>query len=144
MRHIRLTLFLLGIVLLSVGAVMAQQPPQPDPFAGNLFPPEFIMQHQQALGLSEEQKNFVKGELQKAQIRLTELQWGLQEEVEKLAVSVKQDQVDDAVTLNQLDKVLAVEREIKRAHIGLLIRIKNRLTPEQKARLREIANKTKE
>jgi Spy/CpxP family protein refolding chaperone len=139
-----LTPFLLGIVLLSVGAVMTQQPPQSDPFAGNLFPPELIMQHQQAIGLSEEQKNFVKTELQKAQIRLTELQWGLQEEVEKLSASVKQDQVDEALALTQLDKVLAVEREIKRTHIGLLIRIKNRLTPEQKMRLREIAGKTME
>jgi hypothetical protein len=30
------------------------------------------------------------------------------------------------------------------AHIGLLIRVKNKLTPEQQARLREIAAKTTE
>src|SRR5258708_33163797 len=143
MRNIKLTFFLLGVVLLSFGAVRAQQPTQSDPFAGNLFPPELIMQYQQALGLSDEQKNFIKGELQKAQMRLNEMQWGLQEEVEKLSASVKQDQVDETQTLAQLDKVLAVEREIKRTQIGLLIRIKNKLTREQQARLREIANKSK-
>lgn len=130
-----------GILLLSFSAAMAQQQPQPDPFAGNLFPPELIMQHQQTLGLSEEQKNFLKAELRKTQTSLTELQWDLQEGVEKLAALIKQEQVDEAQTLAQLDKVLSLEREIKRTHIGLLIRLKNKLTPEQQGRLRELAGK---
>ena len=135
------TFCIVGILLLSFGAATAQQP-QPDPFAGNLFPPELIMQHQQTLGLSEEQKSFLKAELRKTQTRLTELQWDLQEEFEKLAALIKQEQVDEAQTLTQLDKVLTLEREIKRTHIGLLIRVKNKLTPEQQGRLREIAGKT--
>ena len=133
--------YALGILLLSFSAVRAQQQPQPDPFAGNLFPPELIMQYQQALGLSEEQKNLLKAELNKLQTRLSELQWDLQGEMEKLAALVKQDQADEAQALTQLDKVLSLEREIKRAHIGLLIRIKNKLTPEQQAKLREIQGK---
>jgi Spy/CpxP family protein refolding chaperone len=137
------TLCVIGILLLTFSTVRAQQQPQPDPFAGNLFPPELIMQHQQALGLSEEQKNFLKAELRKTQTRLTELQWNLQDEVEKLVALMKQDQVDEAQALMQLDKVLRLEREIKSMHIGLLIRLKNKLTPEQQARLREIASKTK-
>jgi hypothetical protein len=136
------TLFIVGILLLSFSTVMAQQQPQPDPFAGNLFPPELIMQHQQALGLSEEQKNFLKAELRKTQTRLSELQWGLQEEVEKLAGLMKPDQVDEMQALGQLDKVLTIEREIKHTHIGLLVRVKNKLTLEQQARLREIASKS--
>lgn len=132
---------IVGILLLSFSAAMAQQPPQTDPFAGNLFPPEMIMQHQQTLGLSEEQKNFLKAETRKLQTRLTELQWDLQEEVERLAALMKQDQVDEAQTLSQLDKVLSLEREIKRLHIGLLIRVKNKLTAEQQAKLREIQGK---
>jgi Spy/CpxP family protein refolding chaperone len=137
------TFCIIGILLLSFSTVRAQQQPQPDPFAGNLFPPELIMQHQQTLGLGEEQKNFLKAELRKTQTRLTELQWDLQEEVEKLATLMKQNQVDEAQALTQLDKVLNLEREIKRMHIGLLIRIKNKLTQEQQSRLREIAGKTK-
>lgn len=134
------TFCIVGILLLSFSAAIARQQ-QPDPFAGNLFPPELIMQHQQTLGLSEEQKIFLKAELRKMQTRLTELQWELQDEVEKLAALMKQDPVDEAQALTQLDKVLNLEREIKRLHIGLLIRIKNKLTPEQQGRLREIAGK---
>jgi Spy/CpxP family protein refolding chaperone len=138
----RLIFCALFILLSSFSAVRAQQQPQPDPFAGNLFPPELLMRHQQALSLSEEQKNFLSAELSKLQTRVTELQWDLQKEVEKLAVLMKQDQVDEAQALTQLDKVLSLEREIKRAHIGLLIRIKNKLDPEQLAKLREIQGKS--
>ena len=142
MRDIKLIFCGLSIILLSFAAVGAQQQPQPDPFAGNLFPPELIMQHQQTLDLNGDQKNFLKTELRNAQTRLTELQWALLDEVEKLSDLIKQGQVDEAQTLTQLDKVLAGEREIKRTQVGLLIRIKNKLTPEQQARLREIASKT--
>jgi len=133
----------IGILLLSFGAASSwqQPPPQPDPFAGQLFPPDLIMQHQQALNLSDDQKNFLKAELIKLQTRLTEVQWELQGEVEKLSALMKQDQVDEAQALAQLDKVLNLEREIKRAHIGLLIRLKNKLTSEQQARLRDIIAK---
>lgn len=130
------------ILLLSFSTVVAQQqPPQPDPFAGNLFPPELIMQHQQSLGLSDEQKAYFKTELRKVQTDFTERQWGLQDEMEKLTTLVKQDKVDEARTLAQLDKVLALEREIKRLQFALLIRLRNKLRSEQLASLREIANK---
>ena len=47
--------------------------------------------------------------------------------------------MDEAALVAQLDKVLDVERELKHLHIGLLVAIKNLLTPEQQAKLREIA-----
>jgi len=100
-----------------------------------------VMQHQQALGLTEEQKTLLKTELRQAQARFTELQWQLQDEMEKMVELVKQDRVDESQTLAQLDKILNLEREIKRAQIALLVRIKNRLSPEQQVKLREIRSK---
>ena len=44
--------------------------------------------------------------IRKTQTRLTELQWDLHEEVEKLAALI--NQVDEAQTLTQLDKVLGL------------------------------------
>jgi Spy/CpxP family protein refolding chaperone len=122
--------------------LQAQQQPN-DPFADSLFPPELVMQNQQAIGLTEEQKNTLKADIRKAQIRFTELQWQLQDEADKLAALVKQVHVDEQQTLAQLDRVLAAEREIKRAQFSLLIQIKNQLTLEQRARLQEIKNKSK-
>ena len=40
--------------------------------------------------------------------------------------------------LAQVDRILALEREIKKAQISLLVRIKNILTPAQQAKLAEI------
>ena len=127
-------------------AALAQQPQQPqqpggDPIGDNFFPPELVMQHQQAIGLTGEQKEFFKSEFRKAQTRFTEMQWQMQDEAEKMAALVKQESINEQQVLAQLDKVLGVEREIKRLQLSLVIQIKNKLTPEQRARLMEIKSK---
>src|SRR5215216_552367 len=136
--------YVLCAAMLFIGYVAwAQQPPQPpaDPLGESLFPPELVMQHQQAIGLSEEQKNLIMAEVQKAQTRFTELQWQLQKEVETMISLVKAPTTDEQQVLAQLDKILGLGREIKRTHFTLVVRIKNSLTPEQQARLREIKNR---
>ncbi len=124
---------------LMAAPLLAQQPA--DPIGENLFPPELLMQYQKEIALSEVQKNAIKTELQKAQMRFTEMQWQLQSEVETMASLVKQTRVDEQQIMAQLDKVLNLEREIKRTQLTLVIRIKNTLTAEQQARLFEIKNK---
>ena len=135
--------YMFCVLLLTLcGTAFAQGPG--DPVAENLFPPELVMQHQQALALTDKQKDFFKTELRKAQLRFTELQWQLQDEAEKLAALTKQEHVDEQAVLTQMDKVLAAEREIKRIQISLIVRIKNKLTPEQQTRLQEIKRKPRD
>ena len=55
--------------------------------------------------------------------------------VELLHETIKSSSVNEQQALAQLDKVLEIEREIKRLHIGLAVRLKNRLTPEQQEEL---------
>jgi Spy/CpxP family protein refolding chaperone len=133
---------LLPIVLLLAGAarVLAQAAPD-DPLRDHFFPPELVMQNQQAIGLGDDQKSYFKTTLREAQQRFTELQWKLEDEMERFVALVKQPQVNEQQALAQLDKVLAAEREVKRTQISLLIRIKDRLRPEQQARLQEIRKK---
>jgi Spy/CpxP family protein refolding chaperone len=135
---------LLGIcalVLLLAGAVRAQHPGE-DPFARSFFAPELVMQNQEAIGLSEEQKSFLKTEIRQAQVKFTELQWKLQDEAEKMVAMIKQPHIEEQQVLAQLDKVLTAEREVKRAQVTLVVRIKNKLTPEQQAKLEELRGKT--
>jgi len=61
--------------------------------------------------------------------------------METLVSQLKQQTVDEQQVLAQLDKVLDLEREIKRAQMGLMVRIKNKLTREQQARLRQLRDK---
>ncbi len=127
------------LALLVTRAAAAQQPPHepgPDPLAGNLFPPELIMQNQSALGLTDQQRNAMLAEIQRTQTQAAAIQWRLQANVERLGAIMHQPKVDESQALVQLDSVLAVEREMKRTQITLLVRLKNQLTPEQQAFLR--------
>ena len=130
------------LTLLCFSFLAAQQPPE-DPLRDILFPPEAVMQHQQAVGLSDEQKNNLKVEVRQAQLKFTELQWTLQDEMERLVSLLKQSKVDEKSAASELDKVLAAERETKRAQLMLLIRIKNNLTQAQQTQLRELLEKSK-
>jgi len=133
---------LIILALLLFNILAAQQPPD-DPLRDIMFPPEAVMQHQQAIGLSDEQKNSFKVEDRQAQLTFTELQWTLQDEMERLVALLKQPKVDEKQAASQLDKVLAAERDIKRAQLMLLIQIKNNLTPVQQTQLRELIEKAK-
>src|SRR6267378_2576965 len=133
-------LCLCAVFLLAAGAAHAQQPDQ-DPIGQSFFAPELVIQHQEAIGLSAEQKEYLKTEIRAAQLKFTELQWKLQDEMEKLVTLIKQPRVDEQQVLAQLEKVLAAEREIKRQQVTLLVRIKNKLTPDQQAKLSELRTK---
>src|ERR1700739_4234443 len=126
--------------LFAAGTARAQQPDQ-DPLGQSFFPPELVIQHQEAIGLSAEQKDVFKAEIRQAQIKFTELQWKLQDEMEKMISLVKQPHPDEQQVLAQLDKVLSAEREVKREQITLLVRIKNKLTPKQQTKLAELGGK---
>ena len=134
-------ILVIGIIL-TVAFVSAQQPPHPpqpppdqDPLAQFIFPPELVMQHQREIGLTDEQKTYLRSEIQRVTLRFTELQWQLQDGMEGLASVMKESSVNEQQALSQLDKILDTERQIKHLHIGLAIRIKNKLTPEQQSRL---------
>jgi Spy/CpxP family protein refolding chaperone len=130
-----------ALLLFAAGGLRGQQPDQ-DPIGQSFFAPELVIQHQEAIGLNEEQKTFFKTEIRAAQAKFTDLQWKLQDEMEKLVALVKQQRVDEKEALAEMEKVLAIEREIKRAQVTLLVRIKNKLTPEQQGKLIEIRGKS--
>ncbi|HSE18290.1 MAG TPA: hypothetical protein VLB46_14630 [Pyrinomonadaceae bacterium] len=113
-------------------------PPNPDPLAHLMFPPDMIMGHARQLNLTDEQKAFMRAEIQKSTAMFQELQWKLQDQMELLHETMKSTSVNEAQALAQLDKVLEIERDIKRLHIGLAVRLKNRLTPEQQEQLHKM------
>lgn len=131
----------LAALMIALPAV-AQQPgppagPPQDPLAGAVFPPELIMQNQEAIGLSEEQRTYMMTEIQRVQSQAMTVQWRMQREVEKLAALLRQERSDEVRVLAQVDTVLSVEREMKRMQMTLLVRLKNKLTSEQRTKLRE-------
>ena len=152
MRHSILRLaFVLGAAsfavptnLVAQGAPPGQRGPGPggpDDFGRNLFPPELVMQHQTEIGLQDSQRATLTSALQQAQAKFTDTQWKLSAEGEKMSRLLQGPQVDEAQVLEEVDRILALEREIKRAQISLMVRIKNTLTPAQQAKLAEFRNR---
>lgn len=113
-------------------------PPGPDPLGHLMFPPDMILSHARQLNLTDEQKAAMRTEIQRTTASFQELQWKLQDQVELLQEAMKSTSVNEQQALAQLDKVLDLEREIKRLHIGLAVRLKNRLTPEQQEQLHKM------
>ena len=114
------------------------QPPNPDPLAQLMFPPDMILNHARELNLTDEQKTFMRTEVQKTTAMFQELQWKLQDQMESLHETMKSPTVNEQQALAQLDKVLDLEREIKHLHFGLAVRLKNHLTPEQQEQLHKM------
>jgi Spy/CpxP family protein refolding chaperone len=109
-----------------------------DPFARSLFPPDTIMGHAQEIGLDDAQRTAIRNEVRRAQTKFLDLQFDLQTESEKMAPLLQEKPVDEAKVLAQVDRILALEKEVKKTQIGLLVRIKNLLTPAQQAKLSEM------
>jgi Spy/CpxP family protein refolding chaperone len=132
---------LLCWLLLGWSPVFAQPnpgAPSSDPIGQHLFPPDLVFSHAEAIGLSDAQKASMQSAMLNAQSHFAELQPRLQQAVQTMVSLIGQPRVDESQVLSQLDKVLSVEREVKRTQIGLMIRIKNVLTVEQQAKLRQL------
>jgi hypothetical protein len=131
---------LLVLLLMAPMAAFAQQPSSPDndPIGRFLIPPELVMSQSEQIGLTEKQRATIKGEIQKMQTKFIDAQWDLQEQTGKMTRLLQQSPADETRILEQADKIMALEREIKRAHLTLLIRIKNALTADQIAKLEAV------
>ena len=133
------------ITALLIGAAAnAQSPPAgpTDDIAQNLFAPDLVFKYRDAIGLDEAQSKALKDLVQKAQGRFLDLQWDMQAEAGKLAQLLRLPRVDETAALAQVDKVLGLEREVKRAQISLLIGINNLLTPAQQQKLLDLRGKS--
>ncbi len=129
------------VVLFAVAGYIRAQQPGEDPLREYLFPPELVIENQQAIGLTGDQTILVKMQMAEAMLQFMRLQGKLKDEMGKMVSLLKQPKVDEQQLLAELDKVLEAEREIKRTQIQLLIRIRNNLTPEQQNKLRELQTK---
>jgi Spy/CpxP family protein refolding chaperone len=116
----------------------ADADPQRDPIRDRLFPPELVMQHQGELGIDERQRAALTKEMAAFQSQIVDLQWRLSSAVEELARLLDEPRIDEGRALAQADRVMALEHDVKKTHLGLLIRIRNLLTDAQRAELAKL------
>ena len=107
-------------------------------FARHLYPPELIMQNQSRLKITETQREAILQEIYKVQAAAAQVQWRVSDEGEKLNQLLERENVPEADALAQAERMMGFEIAVKRAQLSMLIRIRNVLTPEQRAMLQEL------
>lgn len=107
-------------------------------FMAELYPPELLMRNQSEIGLSEEQKTAIMAAIREARDSLDPIQWQLQDEQEKLSKMLAGSAADEATLLAQAEKVMDLEKQQKKSHLVLLIKIKNELTAEQQEKAKSL------
>lgn len=103
-----------------------------------LFEVEAVMRHQGALGITPQQKEGILRELDTAQVEYNHLEWDLNGQKEALASALTPESVDEEAALEAGRRVTDLEGKLKLAHLRLLVRVKNQLTPEQQTKLRQL------
>ncbi len=121
--------------------VGAQEPEvAADPLKAALFAPELIMKHRRAIDLDDEQRDAISRLIRDLQGRVVGYQWELLDDMQALTDVLDGPRVDLDLALDRMGNVLDKEKQVKQAHLELLVRIKNVLTLEQQTRLRELRN----
>lgn len=142
------TTSILAVLLATGGILFAQQPAPNGPqaprrdgsgiFGDTLFPPDMVMRNQRLIGLTPDQKQKIREEMQSASAPLTDLQWKKADAEEELSDVLSPAKPDEGKAIAALDKLLKAENDMKRFQLGLMLRIKAILTPEQQQQLAAI------
>ena len=120
----------LGFVL-GCGLAAAEETPLAS-FHEQMFLPELILQHREELELTAEQIERIRGHIRGATTDAVQAEKRVEPETRRLSGLLAAENVDESAALAQLDKMLDAEREVKRVHLRVLIRIRNELTTEQR------------
>jgi Spy/CpxP family protein refolding chaperone len=136
----KLMLILVFTLVYKTG-LFAQQNTAGDPIGKAFFSPELMMQNQQAINLTEAQRNNISKEMQNAQSEFMTLQWDLEKEAEKLKSLIEKEKPGETEVLEQLERMLVIENKIKKRQIALLIRLKNLISHEQQEKLQNLKDR---
>lgn len=142
----------LACTLLAATAAFAQQPmPRHDGFhpgAGghgpggpmdrSLIPPDVLLANQIALGLTDDQVAAIKKGVGETHDKVLDVQTSLQRVTEQLHAQLDATKIDEAGALALASQAMDLEKQIKTAHLGLLIRVKNLLTPDQQEKAKQL------
>ena len=104
----------------------------------SLYPPELVMEYQDEIGLTAEQKRDVKKAYLDAEMQFVDLKWELQEAQSKLEKELESSRVNEGAAKDKLMAVLQFENTIKILQLEAQVRVKNLLTDEQKAKLQQL------
>jgi Spy/CpxP family protein refolding chaperone len=127
-------LLALLLVLTSPASAEGEDPA----FMKNFFAPELVLKHAREIDLTKSQRTALTKDIGQVSGATTELQLSMLDgfgAVEELSAA---DPVNERALLEAIHEVLVTEMRVKEAHMGLLVRVRNLLTPEQREELKQL------
>ena len=135
----KISMTLYCAIALAITLVIASNPSlakDPEPaFMKSLYPPELVMANHRAIGLSKAQRTKITKAIQATQASTVELGWSMQDAASRLNEAMNQPRINGEVAIEAAEQVMSIEGQVKRAHLALLIEIKNTLDVEQQRKL---------
>lgn len=130
---------IIGMALMACGLAQAQNPKQaPVPVEKELVPPEILMRFRETLRVTPEQEGFLKEQVEAASRGMEKLKARMDEASAALRKVLEADAIDEDLAKARLGDVLDVEREVKQLQMAMMVRINNRLEPEQRRMCRAL------
>jgi len=103
-----------------------------------VFAPQFVMAHRAEIGLTDRQRDQIILDLQALQRQMIVQQDKMRGARQDLIAELRAEPSNEPRMLAALDAVLNTEREVKRLQLQALVRLRDGLTPAQRARLKEL------
>lgn len=130
-------LILLALGVLGAGAALAAAP-KADVFRGKLFAPNVILEHKAELALSKQQFTEIRRVVVDVQASVAEYEWDIAEAYQDIMAELDKTPIDEALVLEHVAAALRAENEVKKLQVGMLVQLRNLLTPEQVAYLESV------
>lgn len=99
---------------------------------------ERVMKYRSKIELKPDQVEFIRGIYNQNTGAFNNLKWDLDEANLQLSELLKESKIDSDAAMQLMEKVMALESEIKKKRLAVYLSIKNRLTEEQQQLLSEI------
>lgn len=99
---------------------------------------ERVMKYRSKINLEQDQVDFIRGLYNQNSGEFNNLKWDLDEANLQLSELLKEPKVDSEAAMQLMEKVMALESEIKKKRLAVYLSVKNRLTTEQQKLLSEI------
>ena len=104
-----------------------------------LFPPDFVLANQNALGLTDRQLLAITKDVGATHEKFAGMRDTIRPLAEKLHAMLSQSRIDEPEALALAAQLNDMEKQIKMEHLGLMIRVKNTLTADQQEKLKSLA-----
>ena len=109
-----------------------------DPMKRALLEPVMALHYGDAIGLSRSQRASIEEELRRAKSEFSELQAQLDREMLRLHQLLEQPELEEQNAIAQLDRILDLERRIKRVNLLCALRVRGQLDQEQRVKLQTL------